>query len=255
MFKRFIALLQWVLLEIKTLYHIVFSPIKGKTHKARLESFYKGQAASYDAYRKKLLHGRKELFKSLPKFEKGSVWVDLGAGTGSNVEYMAATGQLSKFSAVYLVDLSPSLLERARVLIRDNGWDNVHTVEADATTYRPKGEVDLVTFSYSLTMIPDWFVAVDHARNLLSEDGVVGIVDFYISRKYPTEKLAKHSWFTRFFWHTFFGFDNVNLNPDHLPYLLHSFDKPLTLTENKASVPYIPFLRVPYYTFVARKRV
>ena len=30
------------------------------------------------------------------------------------------------------------------------------------------GHVDLVTFSYSLTMIPDWFAAMDNANALLT---------------------------------------------------------------------------------------
>ena len=35
------------------------------------------------------------------------------------------------------------------------------TCLADATKYRPDEPVNVVTFSYSLTMIPDWFAAID----------------------------------------------------------------------------------------------
>ena len=43
-------------------------------------------------------------------------------------------------------------------------------VEADAATFRPaEGQADVVTFSYSLTMIPDWFTALETAlRNALT---------------------------------------------------------------------------------------
>ena len=66
---------------------------------------------------------------------------------------MEKAGQLGKFSKVHLVDLSTSLLKRADKYIEENNWHNVTTVEADATTFvPPEKKVDLVTFSYSLTM-------------------------------------------------------------------------------------------------------
>jgi len=51
----------WLFNEIQTIYHIVLSPIRGITHKERLESFYAGQAKSYDSYRQKLLCCRETL--------------------------------------------------------------------------------------------------------------------------------------------------------------------------------------------------
>jgi S-adenosylmethionine-diacylgycerolhomoserine-N-methlytransferase len=180
--------------------------------------------------------------------------VDLGAGTGFNVELMEETGLLEKFDKIYLVDLSPSLLEQARQRIKERRWTNVHTVEADATTWQPdEGAVDLVTFSYSLTMIPDWFAAIDHAKSLLKPGGVIGVCDFYVARKYPEGDLRTHSWFTRTAWPTFFAFDNVNLSRDHLPFLRLHF-RTLCLGERMGSVPYIPFFKCPYYFFVGGKR-
>jgi len=102
---------------------------------------------------------------------------------------MDKLGKLSQFSKVYIVDLSTSLLEVARKRKEQNGWKNVEVVEADATAFRPleAGSIDLITFSYSLTMIPDWFLAVEHAKSLLKpKTGLIGVVDFYITRKYPS---------------------------------------------------------------------
>ena len=43
---------------------------------------------------------------------------------------------------------------------------------ADATTFQPDaGKADVVTFSYSLTMIPDWFAAIDNALAMLRPAG------------------------------------------------------------------------------------
>lgn len=72
------------------------------------------------------------------------------------------------FEHVYLVDLSPSLCEVARQRFERLGWKNVTVICQDARSFRlperpvdPKlGDgatsdcVDLITMSYSLSMIP-----------------------------------------------------------------------------------------------------
>lgn len=167
---------------------------------------------------------------------------------------MDRLGKLKDFTKVYIVDLSPSLLAVARERVKSNGWTNVEVVEADATTFvPPERKVDLVTMSYSLTMIPDWFLALENASKLLKPDGKIGIVDFYVSRKYSMKFLAQHSWFVRTFWQLWFAFDNVNLNADHLPYLLSHYQREV-LQEKLAQVPYIPLLKVPYYIFLGKKK-
>ncbi len=151
-----------------------------------MESFYRSQAGSYDEYRRKLLHGRPkvravvcvrrvcvcaraacavaltrevcgthtQLFGSLPNL-RGAVWVDLGAGTGYNLDLMAEAGKIEGYEKIYLVDLSGSLLKQAAERVKKNGWTNVEIVEADATTWTPPNgeEVDLVTFRYLVTLL------------------------------------------------------------------------------------------------------
>ena len=125
-------------------------------------------------------------------------------------------------------------------------------VEADATTFQPAGGADVVTFSYSLSMIPDWFAAIENARAMLKPGGAIGVVDFYVARKFPRERLARHGWLTRTFWPAWFAIDNVFPSPDHIPFLQRHFE-PLSLEERLAKVPYVPLLRAPYYWFVGRK--
>ena len=80
------------------------------------------------------------------------VYVDLGGGTGENVDMMADYLPLDRFKAVYVVDLCASLCEQARRKVAAKGWTNVHVVEGDACAFRPpEGVADLVTFSYSLS--------------------------------------------------------------------------------------------------------
>lgn len=236
--------------EIKALYHLALSPIRGATHEDRLESFYRGQADAYDQYRRHLLKGREEMYAALP-LQAGDVLVEMGAGTGQNLEFLGERVGLAR--KIYLVDLSRSLLEVADRRIRDRQWRNVQTIHADATTFSPEESVDVVTFSYSLTMIPDWFAALEGARAMLRPGGSIGVVDFYVSRKYPEAGRARHGWWTRTFWPIWFGFDNVCLNPDHVPYLHRAYDIQ-HFEESRARIRYLPLVRVPYYSFIGRKR-
>jgi S-adenosylmethionine-diacylgycerolhomoserine-N-methlytransferase len=239
-----------LLTDLKTLYHLAVKPVRGNTHAERLESFYAGQAAQYDSFRRRLLPGRKELTQALGQ-TRDAVWVDMGGGTGANLEYLGErAAALKRF---YVVDLSPSLLVLARQRIAERGLANVEAVEADATTFAPgEGQVDVVTFSYSLTMIPNWIAAVDHAWSLLRPGGRIGIVDFYVSRKHPPNGNERHGWLTRAFWPLWFARDNVFLSPDHLPNAQSRFEQ-LVCEERRTRIPYLPLSRVPYYLFVGRK--
>ncbi len=236
--------------DLRVLYHMAVTPVRGSTHAERLEAFYRDQSGAYDDFRKRLLHGREEMLAALP-LPDGGRWLDLGGGTGHNVE--AIGDRLGRLAEVTVVDLCPSLLSVAEERIRRHGWANVRCLTADACTYEhAAGPVDAVTFSYSLTMIPNWFQAVRRAFDLLKPGGTVGVVDFYVSRKWPAPGMRRHSAFQRFFWPTWFGFDNVILSPDHLP-LLQSLFETLRLEERVGKVPYLAGLKAPYYFFVGRK--
>jgi len=251
--------------DLKILYHLALKPVRGNDHAARMESFYAGQAGAYDDFRKRLLKGRQELWNLIPP-PAGGTWIDMGGGTGANLEYFStkprnategvpySDGRLAGLEKIYVLDLSHSLLDVAKQRIASQRWMNVETVEADATTFQPPGGgVDVVTFSYSLTMIPDWFAALENALAILKPGGTIGVVDFYVSRKYASGGLARHGWWTRSFWPTWFALDNVFPSPDHVPFLHRHFDV-LHFEEHRAKVPYIPLTRVPYYLFVGRKR-
>ncbi|MDB5386911.1 MAG: SAM-dependent methyltransferase [Planctomycetaceae bacterium] len=235
--------------DLKILWHMSVSPIRGKTHSERLESFYSKQAQGYDDFRRRLLQGRKEMWDALT-IPEGATAVDMGGGTGANLEFLG--DRISHLKQLHLVDLSGSLLKVAQQRIEARGWANVKTVEADATTWMPPEPVDIVTFSYSLTMIPDWFAAIDQAKKMLKPGGTIGIVDFYVARKYPEAGRARHSWMTSTFWPNWFRFDNVFPSPDHVPYL-HKHFEPIHFSEHRARIPYMLFSRVPYYVFIGKK--
>ena len=230
---------------------MLLTPVRGESHAERLEAFYGPQASGYDSFRRRLLHGRESLFGALP-VTPAQTWVDIGAGTGASLDFMGARAQ--DFANIHLVDLSTSLLSVAEERVARRGLENVTLHEADATTFVPAGEgVDLVTFSYSLTMIPDWFAALENARRMLKPGGHIGIVDFYVARKHPVEPARRHGLFTRHFWPFWFANDNVFLSPDHLPWLNYHFDV-VRREESYGNLPYIPFTQVPYYLFIGTSR-
>lgn len=240
--------------DMKILYSMAVRPVRGTDHADRLESFYAKQAAGYDDFRRRLLKGRKELFGSL-EAPDGAVWVDFGGGTGANLEFLPK-GSVERLKKIYVVDLAESLLAVAKKRIADHHWTNVETVRGDATCWiPPEGGADIVTFSYSLSMIPDWFAAIDHALELLPSGGKIGVVDFYLSRKFPAAGRTKHSFVTRSFWPVWFSCDSVFPSAEHLPYLERRFQID-SLTESAARVPYHPFFwwKMPYYRFIGIKK-
>jgi S-adenosylmethionine-diacylgycerolhomoserine-N-methlytransferase len=241
-----------LLTDLKTIYHLTLAPRRGNSHAERMETFYRGQAAAYDGFRERLLQGRRELITSLPWTAlRNEVWVDLGAGTGANAEL--AGDSLASLSSVHWVDLSPSLLEVAQSRARKLGWRNVTAHQADATRFcPPEGQAGLVTFSYSLTMIPDWSAAIDHALEILRPGGLIAVVDFHVSRKHETAPRSRHGWWTRTFWPTWFAMDNVFLSSEHTHYLQRRFEM-VSWVEARAKLPYLPLGTVPYYRFVGRK--
>lgn len=221
---------------------------RGGSHAQRLLAFYGPQAGQYDRFRERLLQGRRALVELLDP-APGTRFAELGGGTGRNLDFLGE--RRASLETVWLVDLCAPLLEQARRRVAP--WPNVRVVEADATTWQPDVPVNVVMFSYSLTMIPDWFRAVDNAWRMLAPGGVIGVVDFHVSRRDPLAGRVRHPALARAFWRAWFDRDGVFPSPDHLPYLESRFQT-CALLERSAPVPWLPFARVPWYLYMGVKR-
>lgn len=236
--------------EARILWSLVRGAGKSPCQRERLERFYALQADQYDRYREHLLHGRKELI-SLLQIPTGSHIAEVGGGTGRNLEFFGE--RLNTFARVDLVDFCPSLLTQANRRIQRHGWTNVQTIDADATKDWGDGSMlDAVYCSYSLTMIPDWFCALERIVQRLRPGGILGVVDFHLSRKHAPKDRDRMNACGRIFWRTFFGHDDVVLSHDHLAWL----ERHLTTvhrSEHRGPLPWLPFLRAPYYIFIGRK--
>lgn len=236
--------------DIKTLMRMALGGGRGGTHAECMENFYRTQADSYDDFRERLLHGRKELYQMLPTPPNG-IWVEMGGGTGANLE--ALGNRIQKLKQIYIVDLCPSLLDVARQRVLRNNWSNVTVVEADATSFRPdEGHAHVVTFSYSLTMIPEWSLAIDQAYSLLKEGGRIGVVDYFTTPGSWSLPLACHSRLSRLFWPRWFAWASVMLNAQHPQTLSERFTVE-HLAAFHGPLPYLRCIRTPYYQFIGKK--
>ena len=220
-----------------------------------MESFYKSQAGLYDQYRHRMLHGRRPMMFEMPA-KRGGVWVDLGGGTGSNLEYFRGAGGedtlSATFSKVYVVDLTPSLLEVAKARVEEHGWgERVEAVLGDATDpglagLPPAGTADVVTISYAVTMIPDWKASIANAKRLLKPGGHLCVCDFTVDPGSQAGVMQK-------FWTFIFSTDHVHLSPEHVPHLQAEFKQTL-LRRGYGTFPYVPgVLKCPYYVYIGRK--
>eukprot|EP00271_Cylindrocystis_brebissonii_P010981 TRINITY_DN2756_c0_g1_i1.p1 TRINITY_DN2756_c0_g1~~TRINITY_DN2756_c0_g1_i1.p1 ORF type:complete len:302 (+),score=45.35 TRINITY_DN2756_c0_g1_i1:137-907(+) len=245
------------MLVLKTIW---FSSITGDTHKDRLDSFYGPQAHAYDRFRANFLHGRRPLLQSCATQMKalsgqpGLVWVDLGGGTGENIDMMNDYMDISLFEKIYMVDLCGPLCEVARQKAEKKGWKNVEVVEGDVCDFVPKeGSAKLVTFSYSLSMIPPFMDAVDKALGYLDRSsGVFGIADFITSSKFD-QPGRQHGYLTRWFWRAVFDLDGINLSPERRMYIEHHLQR-VSETNGRGKIPYVPWLRAPFYVWIGRHR-
>jgi S-adenosylmethionine-diacylgycerolhomoserine-N-methlytransferase len=235
------------LAEARVLFALARGASRAGSHAEQLQRFYAPQAENYDAFRDRLLHGRRELVDLLPA-AGGDRIVELGAGTGRNLEFFGP--RLEQLDQLEAVDLCPALLDVARGRWAD--VPNVRVVEADATRYVPTRPVDVVYFSYALTMIPDWRGAVDNALAVLRPGGTLGVVDFYLPGAHRGEGRLSRRARANWFWRTWFAHDGVHLSREHLPYLRSRLAVEVC-SERAGPVPYLPWLRVPYYIFVGRK--
>ncbi|KAJ0417139.1 hypothetical protein BJY00DRAFT_325812 [Aspergillus carlsbadensis] len=276
--KRKIDLNQGAFSYLKFIYANFLKPHDkgGSGQQDALESFYKTQATVYDATRKRLLRGREDMLGLIAaqvkyKLENKdlqagkAIWVDIGGGTGYNIEAMAAFVSVPEFfSHVYLVDLSPSLCEVARQRFERLGWKNVSVVCQDARSFRlPEDNIepgktssagaDVVTMSYSLSMIPDYYSVVDSLGKLVKPSGLLGVCDFYVqsivdvsSRNYIGGAFNRHvNWLGRAFWRAWFEADRVNLDAARRDYLEYRFGTVISASERNYLLG-----GIPYYIFI-----
>jgi len=233
--------------DVPVLWELLKPRVLRSSHRDALEDFYGDQAGSYDDFRERLLPGRKELLDAVIPEGFSGLWIDIGGGTGRTVEYVAR--RLGPSARVIILDLCRSLLDCARARIDQHAWSNVEPLHADVTTCSEfTAAADVVTFSFSLSMIPDWSLALDAAKRMLRPGGVVGVVDFTCKE----DRRSLSGIVYDVFWKNWFRYDGVRLNARHRFELQERFHTE-SLAILEARIPYMLGLKAPYYRFIGYK--
>lgn len=167
----------------------------------QLDRNYRFQRHIYDLSREYYLLGRDRLILELDPPRQGSV-LEIGCGTARNLIKAARD---YPDTDCYGVDLSSAMLEvagkkitqadlRARISLQHGDATNF-----DASALFGRRTFDRIFFSYSLSMIPPWQMALRHASSLLSPQGSLHIVDFGRGTGLPSVfNAALRSWLTQF---------------------------------------------------------
>lgn len=140
-----------------------------------MDEVYRGQRHIYDFTRKYYLFGRDTLIAGLAA-KPGLRVLEIACGTGRN---LAKIGQKWPENRLYGLDISEEMLKSARAAL----GDAARLGQGDACAFDPnqtldEAQFDRIVLSYSLSMIPDWQGALDHAASLLAPGGQLHIVDF-----------------------------------------------------------------------------
>ena len=175
-----------------------------QSHSNLMDKVYRNQRFIYNASRKYYLLGRDQLIKELSPPPRGTV-LELGAGTGRN---LICTAKAYDDCELYGVDISQEMLKTAGKSIVKAGFENrIHLAKGDATNFNAEKafgvkEFDRVFISFSLSMIPDWQMAVASAYELTRPGGQIHIVDFGECKQYPKvfQKLL-YAWLSIFHVH------------------------------------------------------
>lgn len=144
-------------------------------HAALMDEVYRGQRHIYDLTRKYYLFGRDTLIAGMD-VQPGMRVLEVACGTGRN---LAKVGKAWPGARLFGLDISAEMLKSARAAL----GAEARLGEGDACTFDPQallGEpaFERIVLSYSLSMIPDWEAALDHAASLLVGGGSLHVVDF-----------------------------------------------------------------------------
>jgi ubiquinone/menaquinone biosynthesis C-methylase UbiE len=232
-------------------------------HGDKMSSFYATQAKGYDAVRENMLVARPEMMSAFGPIKEGHTWLDIGGGTGRNLHYLRA--QLDHFQTIVVLDICPELLEigqdSARQSFTPEQFDRIRWVCLDINDPKVKEELatvsgnavtrgfDTITFSYSLSMIPEWEKALYSAKSLMSNDGRVLVADF---DTYTEDGTSVKDWMIR----TWYRQDGVRIDAESRNVIFNKVFAEDDYTKTCARMQKkLAGVKIPHYVACCRKGV
>jgi len=147
-----------------------------------LLGYYAWHARIYDATRWSFLFGRDRLVRlaaealGMQEESADPNIVEVGCGTGRNLTLLSRTFPKAQITGI---DLCPPMLRRAARAVEGNASRVRLTCAAYCRETLPEASVDLMVFSYALSMFnPGFEEALDAARMHLRPGGILAVVDF-----------------------------------------------------------------------------
>lgn len=152
--------------------------LAGSVQADRMDANYRWQRFIYDLTRRFYLLGRVSLLERLPLPKNGRV-LEVGCGTAWNLIRLARRHPGVRLDGL---DASQVMLTTARARILQAGFsDRIQVSHGLAEHLAESGLVpgyDAIFFSYALSMIPEWRVALAAAVPFVRPGGALAVVDF-----------------------------------------------------------------------------
>ncbi len=157
-------------------------------HGAAMDRMYRLQRHVYDLTRRYYLLGRDRMLDELSASPQQSI-LEIGCGTGRNLIGAAKRYPLCQY---FGVDISNEMLKSAEKSLALAGLlSKTFLAQGDATNFDADVKLgrkmfNRIYFSYTLSMVPQWQMALRHATTLLAENGELHIVDFGQCERWPS---------------------------------------------------------------------
>lgn len=198
-----------------------------------MKAYYQLHAKIYDLTRWSFLFGRKKIVNLLADYNQcPQRLLEVGCGTGRNL--MRITQQFPLTQLIGM-DVSGSMIKKARKNTKDF-QERIQLLERPYIfgSMEFNGSLDMIVFSYSLTMInPQWEELIAQSVYDLKKGGLIAVVDFHNS---PFQWFKNHM-----------GNNHVRMDGHLIPVLKKHFK-----TEHESVVNAYGGIW-QYFTYVGRK--
>ena len=149
--------------------------------KQKVQEMYQSGAKHYDftTILFRLIGLRMKAYRSLViknlSLRRGNCVIELGCGTGLNFPFLME--QIGPEGRLIGVDLTPGMLDIARVRVERSGWKNVKLMQSDIAAYEFPEGVNGVLATGLFGYIPEYDRVIKAASQALVPGGHLAIVD------------------------------------------------------------------------------